>query len=173
VTTPRKNTDMSSGAPKRSGVERSETERSEGAPGAPPRPPTLPAAQPPPDPEVPERPLRRRFTAEYKLRILKEADACYAQGGEIGALLRREGLYSSHLVTWRRQREEGSLEALQAKKRGRKEKDPKAREMEALQKENRQLKGRLEKANIIIEFQKKVADILGIPLETPPADENQ
>jgi transposase len=173
VTTLRKNNSMTSGAPKRSGGERSETERSEGAPEAPPRISPPPATQPPPDPEVPEKPLRRRFNAEYKLRILKEADACHAQGGEIGALLRREGLYSSHLVTWRRQREEGSLEALQAKKRGRKEKDPKAREMEALQKENRQLKDRLEKANIIIEFQKKVADILGIPLKTPPADENE
>jgi transposase-like protein len=173
VTTPRKNTGMSSGAPKRSGVERSETERSEGAPEAPPRPLTLPAAQPPPDPEVPERPLRRRFTAEYKLRILKEADACLGQGGEIGALLRREGLYSSHLVTWRRQREEGSLEALQAKKRGRKEKNPQVRRIEELEKQNRKLEDRLRKANIIIEFQKKVADILGIPLETPPADENE
>jgi transposase len=163
---------MTSGAPKRSGVERSETERSEGAPEAPPRIPTLPATQPP-DPEVPEKPLRRRFTAEYKLRILKEADACLGQGGEIGALLRREGLYSSHLVTWRRQREEGSLKALQARKRGRKEKDPRARRIEDLEKENRQLKDRLEKANIIIEFQKKVADILGIPLKTPPADENE
>lgn len=172
MTTPRKNTDTSSGAPKRSGGERSETERSEGAPEAPPRIPTLPAAQPP-DPEVPERPLRRRFAAEYKLRILKEADACMGQGGEIGALLRREGLYSSHLVTWRRQREEGSLEALQAKKRGRKEKNPQARRIEELEKQNRKLEDRLRKANIIIEFQKKVADILGIPLETPPADENE
>jgi transposase len=171
VTTPTRNNGRTSGAPKRSGGERSETERSEGAPEAPPRIPTPPATQPL-DPEVPEKPLRRRFTAEYKLRILKEADACHAQGGEIGALLRREGLYSSHLITWRRQREEGSLEALQAKKRGRKEKDPRAREMEALQKENRRLKDRLEKANIIIEFQKKVADILGIPLKTPPDDEN-
>ena len=133
--------------------------------------PAPPTTQPP-DPEVPEKAQRRRFIAEYKLRILKEADAC-RDFGEIGALLRREGLYSSHLTTWRRQREEGSLEALQAKKRGRKEKDSKAREMEALQKENRQLKDRLEKANIIIEFQKKVADILGIPLKTPPADENE
>jgi transposase len=163
---------MSSGAPKRSGGERSETERSEGAPEAPPRisPPLVPQ---PPDPEVPEKPLRRRFTAEYKLRILKEADACLGQGGEIGALLRREGLYFSHLVTWRRQREEGSLEALQAKKRGRKEKNPQARRIEELEKQNRKLEDRLHKANIIIEFQKKVADILGIPLETPPADENE
>ncbi len=164
---------MTSGAPKRSGGERSETERSEGAPGAPPRIPTPPATQPPPNPEVPEKPVRRRFTAEYKLRILKEADACQAQGGEIGALLRREGLYSSHLVTWRRQREEGSLEALQAKKRGRKEKDPKTRRIEELEKQNRKLQDRLHKANLIIEFQKKVAAILEVPLETPPDEENK
>jgi transposase-like protein len=164
---------MTSGAPKRSGGERSETERSEGAPEAPPRIPTPPPPQPPPDPEVSEKPVRRQFTAEYKLRILKEADACHGQDGEIGALLRREGLYSSHLVTWRRQREEGSLEALQAKKRGRKEKDPRARRIEELEKQNRRLEDRLHKAQLIIEFQKKVADILGIPLETPPADENE
>jgi transposase len=163
---------MSSGAPKRSSGERSETERSEGAPEAPPRI-TPPLDPQPPDPEVPEKPLRRRFTAEYKLRILKEAEACQSLGGEIGALLRREGLYSSHLVTWRRQREEGSLEALQARKRGRKEKDPRARRIEELEKHNRKLEDRLHKANLIIEFQKKVADILGIPLKTPPADENE
>ena len=109
MTTPRKNTGMSSGAPKRSGGERSETERSEGAPEAPPRVPTPPAAPPTPDPEVPEKPLRRRFTAEYKLRILKEAEAC-RDTGQIGALLRREGLFSSHLTKWRRQQEAGSLE---------------------------------------------------------------
>ena len=171
MTTPRKHNGMTSGALKRSGGERSETERSVRAPEAPPRIPTLPATQPP-DPEVPEKPLRRRFTAEYKLRILKEAEGC-RDLGEIGALLRREGLYSSHLTTWRRQREEGSLEALQARKRGRKEKDPQARRIEELEKKNRDLTDRLEKANIIIEFQKKVADILGVPLKPPPADENE
>jgi len=71
----------------------------------------------PPDPEVPERANRRRFTAEYKLAILKEADAA-SEPGQIGALLRREGLYSSHLVDWRRQRDAGALDAL-GKKRGR------------------------------------------------------
>jgi transposase len=164
---------MTSGAPKRSGGERSETERSEGAPEAPPRIPTPPATPPPPDPEVPEKPLRRRFTAEYKLRILKEADACQAQGGEIGAVLRREGLYSSHLVTWRRQRDEGSLEALQARKRGRKATDPLVRRNQELEKQNRKLEARLHKAQLIIEFQKKVAAILEIPLETPPDDESE
>lgn len=72
----------------------------------------------PPDPEVPERPQRRRFSAELKLAILREADAC-TEPGQIGALLRREGLYSSHLVDWRRQREAGTLEALSGR-RGRK-----------------------------------------------------
>lgn len=81
----------------------------------------------PPDPEVPERPKRRRFTAEYKLAILKEADAA-TEPGEIGALLRREGLYSSHLVDWRRQRDAGVLQAL-GKKRGRPRPDPKDREI--------------------------------------------
>jgi transposase-like protein len=75
-----------------------------------------------PDPEVEGRPRRRSFSAEYRLRILKEADAC-TQPGEIGALLRREGLYSSHLVDWRRQRELGTLQAL-GTKRGRKPKHP-------------------------------------------------
>ena len=70
------------------------------------------------DPEVPEKPRRRRFTAEYKLSIVAEADACDDSGG-VGALLRREGLYSSHLSTWRRQRDEGQLRALSPKKRGR------------------------------------------------------
>lgn len=77
----------------------------------------VPAA-PPPDPEVSERAARRRFTAEYKLRVLRQADAC-AGTGELGALLRREGLYSSHLTTWWRQREQGSLAALSPKRRGR------------------------------------------------------
>src|SRR5918994_7867974 len=76
----------------------------------------------PPDPEVPEKARRRRFSAEYKLAILREADAC-TEPGQIGALLRRERLYSSHLVDWRRQREAGTLEAL-ARKRGPKPTDP-------------------------------------------------
>jgi transposase-like protein len=165
-----KGNSISPGAPKRSGGERSETERSAGAPGAPAK--VTPLAPQPPNPEVPDKPQRRQFPADYKLRILKEAEAC-RDLGEIGAILRREGLYSSHLTTWRRQREEGSLEALQARKRGRKEKDPRARRIEDLEKENRKLKDRLEKANIIIEFQKKVADILGVPLKTPPDDETE
>ncbi len=86
----------------------------------------------------------RQFTAEYKLRILKEADNC-AESGEVGDLLRREGLYSSHLSTWRRQREQGLLEALSSKKRGRKRKDELEREVARLRRENEQLQASLEK----------------------------
>ena len=116
-----------------------------------------------PDPEVAEKKTRRKFTAAYKLRMLNEAEQCL-QPGEIGALLRREGLYSSHLTTWRRQREEGVLQALNPKKRGRKEKpkDPSAERIAQLEKENQRLKSRLRKAEIIIEAQKKISEILGI-----------
>ena len=116
-----------------------------------------------PDPEVPEKKTRRKFTAAYKLRMLHEAEQCL-QPGEIGVLLRREGLYSSHLTTWRRQREEGVLQALNPKKRGRKEKpkDPSAERIAQLEKENQRLKSRLRKTEIIIEAQKKISEILGI-----------
>ena len=117
-----------------------------------------------PDPEVVEKKARRRFTAQYKLRILEEADACTASG-QIGGLLRREGLYSSNLTTWRRQRDEGQLRALSPKKRGRKEKpkNPLAERVAQLERENRRLEHRLKQAQTIIEVQKKISDILGIP----------
>ena len=123
-----------------------------------------------PDPEVTERATRRRFTAEYKLRILREVDACNAHG-ELGALLRREGLYSSHLATWRRQRDEVARAGLAARKRGPKAKvvDPRLKQLE---RENTRLKRRLEKAETIIEFQKKVSELLEIPLKSPDTDEN-
>src|SRR4249919_715571 len=91
--------------------------------------------------EVPEKPVRRRFDAVYKLRILDEADHC-TQSGELGQLLRREGLYSSHLSTWRQQRDEGILSALTPKRRGRKGKpnNPLADEVTKLQRQNRRLK---------------------------------
>ena len=110
----------------------------------------------PPDPEVPANKARRKFTAKYKLRILKEAEAC-TEPGQIGTLLRREGLYSSHLTTWRRQREDGLLQAMAPKKRGRrkKEKNPLATELARLENENRRLKEKLRKAETIIEVQKK------------------
>ena len=124
---------------------------------------------PPPDPEVPEKPKRRRFSAEYRLRIVREADAC-KEPGEIGALLRREGLYSSLLSAWRRQRDAGALAGLEPKKRGPKAKavDPRVKRLE---REVARLKRKLEQAETIIDIQKKVAGILGIPLRTSEPDE--
>ena len=127
-----------------------------------------PAVSVPPDPEVVATPTRRRFTAEEKLRILKLADACTVVGS-LGALLRAEGLYSSHLTTWRRQRMEGVLSALTPQKRGRKAsaQHPLRAENETLRKENARLSTRLKQAELIIDVQKKVSEILGIPLATP------
>jgi transposase len=126
-----------------------------------------PAVIGPPDPEVVAKPTRRRFTAEDKLRILKLADACTAVGS-LGALLRAEGLYASNLTTWRRQRTEGVLSALTPQKRGRKvsAQYPLRTENETLRKENARLSTRLKQAELIIDVQKKVSEILGIPLET-------
>ncbi len=123
-----------------------------------------------PDPEVPEKAKRRQFSPEYKLRVLREADACRGEG-QIGALLRREGLYSSHLTTWRRQRETGALAGMRARKRGPKGRaeDPRVKQ---LVRENARLQRQLKQAVTIIEIQKKVAGILGIPLNAPDLDEN-
>jgi transposase-like protein len=121
-----------------------------------------------PNPEVQDKAVRRSFTAEYKLRILNLADACTGSGS-MGTLLRREGLYASNLDTWRRQRELGMLSALSPKKRGRKElvRDPLVVENEKLRRVNDQLTKRLKQAEIIIDVQKKVSQLLGIPLATP------
>ena len=124
-----------------------------------------------PDSEVTARPHRRRFSAEYKLSIIEQADS--AQGaGAVGALLRREGLYSSHLATWRQQRKQGEFDALTAKKRG-----PKV-SVSPLVKENRQqqaviarLTKKLKNAELIIEVQKKVAALLGNPIPNIQIDE--
>ena len=117
----------------------------------------------PPDPEVPEKKSRRIFTATYKLRILKETDTC-TKPGQVGVILRREGLYSSNLTLWKLQRGEGILKGVSLKKRGRKnkEKNPLSSEVAQLQRENRKLQQKLKKAEAIIEVQKKISEILGI-----------
>ena len=117
-----------------------------------------------PDPEVDAKPARRRFTAAYKLRILTEADAA-REAGQVGELLRREGLYSSHLTTWRAQREAGALAAL-GQKRGRKAK-VRDREKERLEQENVRLHRENQQLRAINEIQKKVSELLGIPLDAP------
>jgi len=125
------------------------------------------------DPEVSAKASRRRFTADYKLKILQLAEAC-SDSKSLGALLRREGLYASNLTTWRKQRDRGVLTALSPKKRGRKESGshPLQVENEKLRKENNRLERRLKRAELIIDIQKKAAQILGIPLSTPEEGEN-
>jgi transposase-like protein len=121
-----------------------------------------------PNPEVVEKAQRRIYTAEYKLRILQETDTC--EEGQIGAILRREGLYSSHLTTWRRQRQAGQLAALTDNKRGRKAapETPLSAEVERLRRENERLSQRLQQAELMIDIQKKACAILNITLETNP-----
>ena len=126
---------------------------------------TEPATPPRPDPEVVADAKRRTFTAEYKQRILAEADAGASQPGAIGALLRRESLYSSHLVTWRREREAGILKGLTPHRRGPKPKrNPQEEEIQKLRRENQRLTEELRKAEIVIDVQKKVGALLGWPL---------
>jgi len=155
------------------GAERREAERSEddrsGEPGKTvANSPTAPR----PNPEVVADARRRTFTAAYKLRILAEADAAAAQPGAIGALQRREGLYSSHLVTWRRERQAGILQGLTPHKRGPKSKrTPQVEEMEKLRRENQRLTEQLRKAEIVIDVQKKVGALLGWPLPQEESEE--
>lgn len=146
-----------------SALESSEGERSE--------PKGVGRALAAPDPEVPEKARRRKFSAEYKLRILRLADSC-TDPGSIGSLLRKEGLYSSNLTTWRRQRDQGILQGLKPAKRGRKpsEPNPLLPELEQLRKENERLVKRLKRAELIIDVQKKVSQMLG--LETPERSED-
>lgn len=113
------------------------------------------------DPEVVPKAKRRQFTAEYKLRILEEADRC-TEPGQIGALLRREGLYSSHLSKWRQLRERWQREGLAPQKRGRTPQDPRAAELAQLQRENERLRAQLEQAELIIDVQKKLSQLLGL-----------
>jgi len=121
------------------------------------------------DPEVNAKPERRQFSAEYKRRILEEADAC-TEAGQIGALLRREGLYSSNLVHWRWHRAEGALKGLSPKKRGPKP-DPLADENAALRRRIERLEADLKRAETIIEVQKKLSDLLGLPDPSGQKDE--
>ena len=125
-----------------------------------------------PDPEVLPRVERRQYTAQYKLRILEEVERC-TERGQIGALLRREGLYSSHLSKWRRQRAEGQLQALSGQKRGRKVQEVGVEELTRLQRENERLRARLEQAEIIIDVQKKLSRLLGLPVENPEIEETR
>jgi transposase len=131
-----------------------------------------PTASPPvPDPEVSPRPARRRFSAQYKAQIVEEASRC-TQPGQIGALLRREGLVSSQLGLWRGQCRQGVLKALKDDKRGRKPiHDPRDRELDRLRRETARLTKKLKQAETIIEIQKKVAALLGNPIETTESTE--
>jgi len=179
------------GSSQRRGGERSETPRSGEAPS--PRPDELNAAiadrphdrgdvgvggarDVRPDPQVLEKPTRRRFTAQYKRRILEEADAC-SQPGQIGALFRREGLYSSLLSAWRRERDKALSEGLGPRKRGRRAgKNPLAERVARLERDNARLRRELEQAKLIIDIQKKTSQLLGIErtdvsqIDTNPGD---
>jgi transposase-like protein len=154
------------GSPERRANERSETERRSGETNNGRAPEVVDG-----ETETLERPKRRTFTAEYKQAIVKEADAA-SEPGAIGALLRREGLYSSHLATWRSERDAGALAGLRPKPRGPKTRvSAEARELVQLRRENEALRHRLKQAELIIEFQKKVHDVLGIPLSAPPGND--
>ena len=163
-------TSGSNGVPPAGGrPEVTEGERSEPG-GAAGRPPAGRAA--PPDPEVPAKAKRRHFSAEFKRRILEEADRCL-NPGEVGALLRREGLYSSHLSEWRKQRQAGAQAGLVAQRRGRKRAQTAAEaEVVQLRRENAALKRKLAQTEKILEIQKKAAEILEITLPPRPSDEN-
>jgi transposase len=159
-------------APEWSEGERSETSRNQGA--------TIPMATSTggdsgvANSEVSDKAVRRRFTATYKRRILQEADQC-GPGG-IAALLRREGLYSSHLTSWRKLRATGEIAGLEPRKRGMKPvpRNPLAGEMQRLTRENQRLQKRLHQAEVIIDVQKKLCDLLGLtvpPIEQSGSDE--
>lgn len=151
------------GSPERSGDERSESARSAGDPGR--------ASRTGPSNEVEPRPRRRTYSKEYKLRIVREADRCMAPG-DVGALLRREGLYSSHLVAWRRLRDRGALTPSADAKRG-----PRASPENPLRAENEQLRRRvakleaeLDQSRAIIDVQKKVAALFAVLPPAAPRD---
>jgi transposase len=130
------------------------------------------AEQTPPT-EVEPKAKRRRFSAKYKQRILREAAAC-TKPGDLSGLLRREGLYSSHLVTWKRQAEHGELAGLKPKRRGPKpkERNPLDQRVRELERENAKLRKRAERAEALVAVQKKVADLWGVTLGAPENDES-
>ena len=154
-------------------------ERSEGSPPGEPKwsaataeAGAAPGSSPRPDPEVVAKAKRRTFSTEYKIRILEQADAVATLPGGVGALLRREGLYSSHLTNWRRERQAGILYALKPRKRGpRSERNPMEEEVQKLRRQLGQLTEKLRKAEIIIDVQKKVAALLGNPIPDPGPEE--
>jgi transposase len=127
--------------------------------------------EPRPSTEVTTKAKRRRFTAEYKRKILKEADAC--DRGELGALLRREGLYSSHLVEWRRARDAGELAGLAPRKRGPKAQAPNPLAAKVAEQEKQIARLEAEKATLqlICDVQKKISQLLGVPLPKIPDDD--
>jgi len=125
-----------------------------------------------PDPEVVPKAKRRQFTAKYKLRVLEQVDRC-TKRGQIGELLRREGLYSSHLSKWRQQRARGQLQGLTSKKRGRAAQAPAATELAQLRRENERLRAQLEQAEIIIDVQKKLARLLGLTTTESKSNERE
>ena len=136
-------------------------------------PPNAPLDGPRPearDTEVPATPRRRQFSASYKLEILEQADGC-TDPGAIGALLRREGLYSSHLTAWRAARREGSLTQLSRKRGTKPTRSPETKEVERLRREIARLRRELKKAQTVIEVQKKLSELMGIDLENPESDE--
>jgi len=123
-----------------------------------------------PDPEVTGQPRRRQFSAAYKLRILEQVDGC-SNPGEIGSLLRREGLYSSHLAEWRKARREGTLGALSRQRGPQRRGSAGQEELVRLRRENASLRAQLERARTIIDVQKKVSEMLGVNLGDPEHDE--
>jgi transposase len=133
---------------------------------------TAPAPAPAPDPEVLEGPARRTFSAEFKRQLLAEVDVAIASGGEVGAILRRHGLYSSHLSDWRRLRDEGARAGLAPRQRGRKAQpvNPLAGQVARLERELARATARAERAERLVELQKKVAELLGDPLPPPPPE---
>ena len=153
------------------GIIPAETGSAQGARRATGAEPATTTVTPGPDPEVRVQADRRRFSAEYKLRIVEQADRC-TSSGEVGALLRREGLYSSHVSNWRRLRRDGALGKLASRKRGRKTKgiSGEQREVARLRKENQCLRHELDKAQTIISFQKKLSEILQIPMPRENSD---